>query len=96
MPVAADDPLAVAEAWMGEGRDLAIATMVAGKGPAALLVGRRLVVDAGGATCGGLGHGPADDAASAQAAAVIATGEPCLLDLALPDGHALIHVERLG
>ena len=96
MPVPADDPLAVAEAWMGEGRELAIATVVAGVGEAASLVGRRLTVDAGGTVCGGLGHGPADDAVREQAAAVIASGEPCMLDFDVAGGHARLYVERLG
>lgn len=91
-----DDALAVAERWMEEGRELAVATIVAGEGTAAPLVGRRLIVDAGGAVCGALGHGPVEEAAREAAAAVIASGGPRLLDFGLLGGHACLYVERLG
>lgn len=91
-----NDALAVAERWMAEGRELAVATLVTGEGTAASCIGRRLVVDAGGAACGALGHGSVEEAARAQATAVIVSGEPCLLDFDLPGGHASVYVERLG
>jgi len=81
---------------MAQGRDLAIVTLVACDGPVGMPVGSRLVVDAQGEACGFLA-GPALDAAMrAEALAVIAGGEPRLLDFELPSGHACVYVERLG
>lgn len=90
------DPLFVAEAWMGEGRSLAVATLIASAGEGGEGIGRRLVVDAAGNACGSLGGAALDAAARDAAGAVIANGEPQRLDFALPDGHACVYVERLG
>jgi len=95
-PVPADDPLAVAEAWMGEGRDLAIATVVRATGTAFPTVGRRLVLAGDGAVCGSLAAGGIEEAVIAAAAGVIATGKPRLLDFDAEGGHACVYVERLG
>lgn len=89
----ANDVLATAERWMSEGRELAIATIVAGAGAS---VGRRMIVDGQGEVFGGFGQGSAEAAARARAGTVIASGEPVLLDIELPDGHARLYVERLG
>ena len=89
----ADDVLAVAERWMNEGRDFAIATIVAGESAS---VGRRMIVDAEGTVFGRLGRDPIEAAAQAQAEAVIGSGEPALLDIGLPEGHARLYVERMG
>lgn len=99
MPAAAcriDDPLAVAEAWMGEGRDLAIATLVQAGATSPLRVGRRLVLAADGETCGSLGDAGLDGAVLAAAVPVIATGAPCVLDFDRKDDHVRVYVERLG
>lgn len=92
----ANDVLVAAERWMGEGRELAIATIIAAEGEAGLLAGRRMIIDASGAVFGGFGHCEIDKAAAMRASAVIMAGEPQLLDLPLPDGHARLYVERLG
>ena len=83
---------------MGQGRDLAVATLVAydGRAEAAAAVGSRLVIDAGGNICGSLASGELDAMIRTEALAAIACGEPRLLDLDLPDGHARVYVERLG
>ena len=50
------DPLLIAESWMGEGRDVAIATVVETWGSAPRPVGSHLVIDARG-QFPGLGFG---------------------------------------
>ena len=92
----ANDVLMSAERWMNEGRELAIITIVAGAGDGAALIGQRIIIDADGATFGSFDSCPIDQLAARQAKLVIATGEPCLLDIALTDGHARLYVERLG
>lgn len=99
MPAAAcriGDPLAVAEAWMGEGRDLAVATLVHAGAASPLRVGCRLVLAADGEACGSLGDADLDEAARAAAMPVIATGASCVLDFDREDGHVRVYVERLG
>lgn len=91
-----NDVLDIAEIWMKQGRDLAIATIVEARGAATGLVGRRMLVDVQGASWGALGHDAAEAAARSQAAEIIASGEPRLLDFALPGGHARLYLERLG
>lgn len=92
----ASDVLVTAERWMNEGRTLAISTVVAGEGKSAMLIGQRIIIDTDGTTFGNLDSGPLDEMAAMQAKIVIASGEPCLLDLSLTDGHARLYVERLG
>lgn len=91
-----NDVLAVAEQWMNEGRELVIATVVEGDGPAQSLIGRRMIIDAGGAIFGGFDCNALELAAQARAAVTLATGEQQLLDIELPHGHACLYVERLG
>lgn len=93
---AANDVLEQAERWMNAGRELAIITIIAGKGAAADLVGQRMIVAGDGAVLGSLGPCVSNEVAAIHASDVIATGEPHLLDLSLPDGHARLYVERLG
>lgn len=81
---------------MNAGRELAIITMVAGEGIAAGFVGQRMIIAADGAVFGNLGPCISDAAATVLARAVIASGEPHLLDLTQADGHARLYVERLG
>lgn len=90
----ANDVLATAERWMKEGRELAVATVVACEG--ASFVGRRMIVDDRGAFFGSLGQDSIEAVAKARAETVILSGEPCLLDIGLPAGHARLYVERLG
>lgn len=92
----ANDVLITAERWMNEGRDLAIITIVTGDGDGAALIGQRIIIDAGGVTFGSFDSDTIDQLAAMQAKRVIASGEPCLLDIALTDGHARLYVERLG
>lgn len=44
-----NDVLVAAERWMGEGRELAIVTIIAAKSGADLLAGHRMIIDASGA-----------------------------------------------
>lgn len=101
------DPLMVAERWMGEGRELAIATVVETWGSAPRPVGSHLVIDADGNFEGSVSGGCVEGAVIAEASDVIRTGEAKMLEFGVADetawrvglscgGRIRIYVERLG
>lgn len=104
--MAADDPLALAERWRGEGRGIALATVVETWGSAPRPVGSHLVIDAEGAFMGSVSGGCVEGAVIAEAADVIETGEPRLLEFGVADetawevglscgGRIAVYVERV-
>jgi xanthine/CO dehydrogenase XdhC/CoxF family maturation factor len=88
-PHAADpDPLAVAEVWAREGRALALATVVETWGSAPRPAGSCLVIDADGRFEGSVSGGCVEGAVVAEAAEVIASGAPRLLEFGVADETA--------
>lgn len=103
----ARDPLSIAEAWMGEGRRIAVATVVQTWGSAPRPVGSHLVIDADGNFHGSVSGGCVEGAVVSEAVDVIADGEPKMLDFGVADetawqvglscgGKIKVYVERLG
>lgn len=103
----ANDPLMIAENWMKEGRDVAIATVVETWGSAPRPVGSHLVIDADGRFHGSVSGGCVEGAVVAEAADVIGDGKPRMLEFGVADetawevglscgGRIKVYVERLG
>ncbi|WP_295810506.1 XdhC family protein [uncultured Nitratireductor sp.] len=101
------DPLMIAEDWMQAGRDVAIATVVETWGSAPRPVGSHLVIDADGNFEGSVSGGCVEGAVVAEAADVLAEGEPRMLEFGVADetawevglscgGRIKVYVERLG
>ncbi len=102
-----NDPLSVAEIWIGESRSVAIATVIETWGSAPRPVGSHLVVDADGNFEGSVSGGCVEGAVVTAAIDVIAMGGPRILDFGVEDetawrvglscgGRILIYIERLG
>jgi xanthine/CO dehydrogenase XdhC/CoxF family maturation factor len=103
----AKNPLFVAEEWMGEGRDVAIATVVETWGSAPRPAGSHLVIDGDGNFAGSVSGGCVEAEVLAEAAEVLATGEPKMLEFGVADetawraglscgGRIRVRLERLG
>lgn len=103
----ARDPLIIAEGWMKEGRDCAVATVVETWGSAPRPVGSHLVIDADGVFHGSVSGGCVEGAVVAEAVDVIADGNPRMLEFGVADetawrvglscgGKIKVYVERLG
>ena len=101
------DPLEIAEAWKGEGRDVAIATVVKTWGSAPRPAGSHLVIDSDGNFEGSVSGGCVEGAVVAEAADILESGEPRMLEFGVADetawqvglscgGRIRIYVERLG
>ncbi len=101
------DPLTIAERWMGEGRDVAIATVIETWGSAPRPVGSHLVIDREGNFQGSVSGGCVEGAVVAEATDIIETGEPRVLEFGVADetawevglscgGRIRVYVERLG
>ena len=101
------DPLDIAQKWMQEGRDVAIATVVETWGSAPRPVGSHLVMDENGQFEGSVSGGCVEGAVIAEANEVIETGEPRMLEFGVADetawqvglscgGKIRVYVERLG
>jgi xanthine/CO dehydrogenase XdhC/CoxF family maturation factor len=101
------DPLTIAQTWMEQGKDVAIATVVETWGSAPRPVGSHLVIDAEGNFQGSVSGGCVEGAVIAEAASVIETGEPRMLEFGVADetawqvglscgGRIRVYVERLG
>lgn len=101
------DELKVAENWMREGREVAIATVVSTWGSAPRPVGSHLVIDAENNFLGSVSGGCVEGAVISEALDVIASGEPKLLSFGVADetawevglscgGKIEVYVERLG
>lgn len=84
----AADPLALAEAWTRAGRAVALATVVETWGSAPRPVGAHLVIDADGNFEGSVSGGCVEGAVVAEAADVIASGRPSLLEFGVADDTA--------
>lgn len=101
------DPLDIAENWLNEGRDVAIATVVETWGSAPRPVGSHLVIDADGNFEGSVSGGCVEGAVVAEAADILHSGEARMLEFGVADetawqvglscgGKIRIYVERLG
>lgn len=102
-----DDPLAVAEAWRAEGRGVALATVIETWGSAPRPVGSHLVVDGEGNFEGSVSGGCVEGAVVGEAAEVIQSGTPRVLEFGVADetawrvglscgGRIRVYVERVG
>lgn len=83
-----DDPLAVAEAWRAAGRGVALATVIETWGSAPRPVGSHLVVDGEGNFEGSVSGGCVEGAVVGEAAEVIASGTPRVLEFGVADETA--------
>ncbi|EJJ30876.1 xanthine and CO dehydrogenases maturation factor, XdhC/CoxF family [Rhizobium sp. CF142] len=101
-----NDPLSVAEAWIGENRSVAIATVIETWGSAPRPVGSHLVVDADGNFEGSVSGGCVEGAVITAAVDVIAGGTAQMLEFGVTDetawrlglscgGRIRVYVERL-
>ncbi|MFS8038438.1 XdhC family protein [Xanthobacter sp. AM11] len=88
MDVTEGDVLAAAERWRREGRQVALATVLETWGSAPRPVGSRLVIDADGSFLGSVSGGCVEGAVVAEAAEVIASGRPRLLEFGVADEAA--------
>lgn len=102
-----NDPLTIAEEWMKEGRNVAIATVVETWGSAPRPVGSHLVIDADGNFEGSVSGGCVEGAVVAEATDVITQGKARMLEFGVADetawqvglscgGRIRVFVERLG
>ncbi|MDI7863298.1 XdhC family protein [Rhizobiaceae bacterium n13] len=100
------DPLMIAEEWKGEGRQVAIATVVETWGSAPRQPGSHLVIDAEGNFEGSVSGGCVEGAVISEAADVLASGAPRMLEFGVADetawrvglscgGRIRVFVERL-
>ena len=90
-PVANDsdpDPLEVAARWRGEGRGVAIATVISTWGSSPRPVGSQLVLDESGRFEGSVSGGCIEGAVIAQGIDAIRTGESRALDFGVSDEQA--------
>ena len=101
------DPLMVAEEWMDEGREVAIATVIETWGSAPRPVGSQLAIDADGNFHGSVSGGCVEGAVVSEAVDIIGDGEPRMLEFGVADetawqvglscgGRIRVYVERLG
>ena len=101
------DPLAIAEAWRREGRDVAIATVIETWGSAPRPAGSHLVVDGDGNFEGSVSGGCVEGAVITEAMEVLEGGQPKLLEFGVADetawrvglscgGRIRVYVERLN
>lgn len=84
----ATDPLALAETWTREGRNVALATVVETWGSAPRPVGAHLVIDSEGNFEGSVSGGCVEGAVVAEAVEVISTKKPAMLEFGVADETA--------
>jgi len=111
MPIIEDidtlDPLSVAESWMNDGRDVAIATVVETWGSAPRPTGSHLVIDGEGNFHGSVSGGCVEGAVISEAVEILESGTPKMLEFGVADetawevglscgGNIRVYVERLG
>ena len=84
----ASDPLATAERWRGEGRGVAIATVIATWGSSPRPVGSQLVLDEDGRFAGSVSGGCIEGAVIAEGIEAIRDGRPRVLDFGVSDEQA--------
>jgi xanthine/CO dehydrogenase XdhC/CoxF family maturation factor len=103
----ARDPLLIAESWLDEGRQVAIATVVETWGSAPRPVGSHLVIDSEGNFHGSVSGGCVEGAVVTEALDVIGLGGSKMLEFGVADetawrvglscgGRIKVYVERLG
>src|SRR3954451_9488502 len=103
----ARDPLLIAESWMGDGKQVALATVVETWGSAPRPVGSHLVIDADGNFQGSVSGGCVEGAVVTEAVDVIDSGKAKMLEFVVADetawrvglscgGRIKVYVERLG
>lgn len=102
-----DEVLGQAAAWLDEGRDVALATVVSTWGSSPRPVGSQLLVDRQGNMVGSVSGGCIEGAVVSEARAALEDGKPRLLDFGVSDemawevglacgGKVEVFVERLG
>lgn len=100
------DPMAVAGRWRGEGRGVAIATVITTWGSSPRPVGSQLVLDEEGRFAGSVSGGCIEGAVIAQGIETIRDGRPRILDFGVSNeqawevgltcgGKVQVYVERL-
>ena len=82
------DPLTVAESWVGEGRKVALATVIQTWGSAPRPTGSHLVIDTDGNFEGSVSGGCVEAAVITEAVDVIADGKPRVLEFGVADETA--------
>lgn len=82
------DPLALAERWVGEGRKVALATVVETWGSAPRPVGSHLVIDSEGNFEGSVSGGCVEGAVVGEAIDVLETRAPKMLEFGVADETA--------
>lgn len=82
------DELVIAEQWLGQGRKLALATVVETWGSAPRPVGSHLVIDSEGNFEGSVSGGCVEGAVIAEAMDIIGTGNSCILEFGVADEKA--------
>ncbi|MBR0555334.1 XdhC family protein [Ciceribacter sp. L1K23] len=103
----ARDPLVIGQTWSGEGRSVALATVVETWGSAPRPVGSHLVIDGEGNFEGSVSGGCVEGAVITEAMEVIGSGAPRMLEFGVADetawrvglscgGRIRVYVERLG
>ena len=101
------DPLDAAEEWLGEGRSVALATVIETWGSAPRPVGSQLVIDAEGNFLGSVSGGCVEGAVVTEALDVIDSGQPRMLEFGVADetawrvglscgGRIKVHVEAIA
>ncbi len=101
------DPLQVAESWTGDGRNVAIATVMETWGSAPRPVGSQLVIDSEGNFHGSVSGGCVEGAVITEAVDVIEAGKPRMLEFGVADetawevglscgGRIKVYVERVS
>ncbi len=101
------DILRAAEAWVREGRGVALATVTETWGSAPRPVGSHLVIDDEGNFLGSVSGGCVEGAVVSEAAEVIADGKPRMMEFGVADetawqvglscgGRIAVYVERIG
>jgi xanthine dehydrogenase accessory factor len=102
-----EDPLEIAERWLKEGREVALATVVETWGSAPRPTGSHLVIDGKGQFFGSVSGGCVEGAVITEAIDILATGKPRMLEFGVADetawqvglscgGRIKVYVERLG
>jgi xanthine/CO dehydrogenase XdhC/CoxF family maturation factor len=82
------DVLQIASEWLGQGRKVALATVVETWGSAPQPVGSQLLVDGDGNFMGAVSGGCVEGDVIAQAGDVIETGKPRVLEFGVADETA--------
>lgn len=101
------DPLFMAEKLMGEGKHVAIATVMETWGSAPRPTGSHLIIDQDGNFHGSVSGGCVEGAVVSEAMEVIADGKPRMLEFGVADetawrvglscgGRIKVYVERVG